>query len=225
MSDEQIAASDEERTLSDSEESTISDYQSAISDEGNTSGPVFGPPIARTQLPNPLGKKIRLRIEIEGARGLPQTDTSSEGSDTRSTYHSISFENTSHGGDTSYVRSSRAREGLKSLRGTVQRNEVLYIECLEFSLITITVSSPKNDIWLVACATVGDLLKNSEIARFAFLLLKSTKTQTRKTMSRISAPNCGLQMMTFMLARRQRIVRPHPILRTPCISFFVNYHP
>ncbi|KZV68412.1 hypothetical protein PENSPDRAFT_17816 [Peniophora sp. CONT] len=105
----------------------------------NTSGPVFGPRPARVELPNPLGKSIRLRIELEGCKGLPQAKTLSESFESRPSYV-VRFHSMSHGND-SCINSSMVEEGVKSLRGTVQWNEDHYLECFELSFIRLEVHS------------------------------------------------------------------------------------
>ncbi|KZV68418.1 hypothetical protein PENSPDRAFT_653231 [Peniophora sp. CONT] len=171
MPDGESTMSDsEDSTMSDSEEGAMSDHQleSAISDEENdTSGPVFGPQIARAKLPHPLGKKIRLRVDLDGARGLPQMNTSSEGPEIRLSY-SVELYSISHNGAYAHEESSTAEEGAKSLRGTVQWNEVLYLECFQLSFVDICVSSPNNDLLLATCVEVGELLKKSELSLRAF---------------------------------------------------------
>ncbi|KZV68421.1 hypothetical protein PENSPDRAFT_18548 [Peniophora sp. CONT] len=139
MRDEDIAMSDEESTTSDSdsEESAMFDYQSAMSDKGNdTPGPIFGPQIARAERPPPPRKRIRLRIDLDGLRGLPQTNTSSKGSDAQPS-HSVKLSCTSRNGHFSFVGSSPVWEGVKALRGTVRWNDILYLGCFELSFIQI----------------------------------------------------------------------------------------
>ncbi|KZV68430.1 hypothetical protein PENSPDRAFT_18620 [Peniophora sp. CONT] len=159
--DRLYAMADEESMMSDSDESTISDYQSAMSEEGNTPAPVFGPQIARAELPPPLGKLLQLRIELEGARGLPQTDALSEGSDNRLSY-SVEIAGNSSEEHFPSVISSKAQEGVKSLRGTVQWNEVLYTECFELSLIELRIHCSNDLASACKCVTAEQLLEKSE---------------------------------------------------------------
>ncbi|KZV64248.1 hypothetical protein PENSPDRAFT_174179 [Peniophora sp. CONT] len=141
----------------------MSDYQSAISGEGtDTSGPAFGPQLARAELPPPLGKLIQLRLELDGLRGLPKTDTSSKGSNTQSSYYVAFNYTTAHSEASSYVRSSMAQEGIGSLRGTVQWNEVLYLESFELGIISIVIYSSHRHPQHATSVTVGGLLQQSE---------------------------------------------------------------
>ncbi|KZV68405.1 hypothetical protein PENSPDRAFT_17696 [Peniophora sp. CONT] len=97
-----------------------------MSDVPNTSGPVFGPRLPRSELANPLGKMIKLRIELEGCKWAPPAETSSESSDSRPS-HFVCFDTTSRHPFGSRIKSSKVQEGVKSLRGTVQWNEVHFL--------------------------------------------------------------------------------------------------
>ncbi|VDC04903.1 unnamed protein product [Peniophora sp. CBMAI 1063] len=95
---------------------------------------VFGP---RVQAGRPLGREILLRVDVEGANGLP-LKAGSQYPNTRLLCQ-LRFEALSDGGEYTLDTSS-AYEGHGSLQGTVQWNETLYIRCLELSYINVNMS-------------------------------------------------------------------------------------
>ncbi|KZV59192.1 hypothetical protein PENSPDRAFT_446787 [Peniophora sp. CONT] len=163
MADEETTMSDsEESTTSDSEESAISDYQSALSDEGNdASGPVFSPQFARAVGFPALGKPIRLRIDLQSCKGLPEFKTSSDGFTTRASYYT-QFYAIPNGASLSRLSPSCAHAGRKSPRGTVQWDDILYLECFERSIFQIGVVSSTYENLGATYRPVADLLTRSE---------------------------------------------------------------
>ncbi|KZV64230.1 hypothetical protein PENSPDRAFT_757392 [Peniophora sp. CONT] len=149
--------------MSDSEESTISDYQSAISDEGSgTSGPIFGPQIARAVGFPALGKPVRLRIDLQWCRGLREFETARDGSTTRASSF-VRFEAITAQDVNNFVWSSSVQVGTRSHRGTAQWDEILYIECFERCILQIQVFSSTYEYLGEAYRPVSELLTRSEV--------------------------------------------------------------
>ncbi|KZV64257.1 hypothetical protein PENSPDRAFT_757409 [Peniophora sp. CONT] len=125
-----------------------------------TAGPIFGPQNAGTKPTHGLGKIIRLRIDLEGCRDLPHSRFIMPGNaDVRPSYR-VEFLAT---GSKHYseANSSFTREGKGTFRGTVQWNEVLYLQCFEHSVIQIILLW--RDDYYAKCLPVADLLANSEV--------------------------------------------------------------
>ncbi|VDC04905.1 unnamed protein product [Peniophora sp. CBMAI 1063] len=97
-----------------------------------SSSDVFGP---REEVGRPLGREIRLRVDVEGVNGLPVKTAVPQHDDARRLYL-VSFYTVTDKGP-SDIGTSGAYEGSGSLQGTVQWNETLYIRCLEMSYIRI----------------------------------------------------------------------------------------
>ncbi|VDB88434.1 unnamed protein product [Peniophora sp. CBMAI 1063] len=122
--------------------------------------PVFGPLTAAR--PGPLGKEIRLRIHLDGCRGLPQPKTPAESYAPRKFFVSIGYISSRDGGN--FVDSSSVHEGTGCLQGTVKWDDILDITCLEHSLLRIILyHGERNGPW-ECVSTAGDLLQVSSVS-------------------------------------------------------------
>ncbi|KZV64255.1 hypothetical protein PENSPDRAFT_656730 [Peniophora sp. CONT] len=124
--------------------------------------PVFGLRAAGAGLLYPLGKRVKLCIDLEGCRGLPQAKALLGDSVLRSSYR-VYFQYISPNRFEYPICSSYAEEGKGSLRGTVQWNEVLHLECFERSIIKITMHSPDSNVSYGTCLPVAHLLAEPEL--------------------------------------------------------------
>ncbi|VDB88440.1 unnamed protein product [Peniophora sp. CBMAI 1063] len=131
-----------------------------MSDTLASSLPVIGP--RRAARPHPLGKEIRLRIHLDGCKGLPQPKTPFESSAPRVFDVRICY--ISRQDDLKFVDSSRVFEGTGCLQGTARWDETLYITCVEHSFVYIRLFDGEyDDICECVCAT-GDLLQVSSVS-------------------------------------------------------------
>ncbi|VDB88438.1 unnamed protein product [Peniophora sp. CBMAI 1063] len=131
-----------------------------MSDTPETSLPILGP--QRAARPHPLGKDIRLRIHLDGCKGLPQPKTPFKSSAPRkleiAMYYCSSKEIDAH------LYSSKAYEGTGCHQGTVKWDETLYITCVEHSLVHITLYVEEYGVMCECVYTAGDLLQVSSVS-------------------------------------------------------------
>ncbi|VDB88435.1 unnamed protein product [Peniophora sp. CBMAI 1063] len=121
--------------------------------------PVLGPQRAAPR-PHPLGKDIRLRIHLDGCKGLPQPKTSSESSAPRKFKVTIQYtSSTDVRGD---LTSSFASEGRGHRQGTLQWDDTLYLTCFEHSFVRILLCDGYYRICERVCPAV-DLLQVSSV--------------------------------------------------------------
>ncbi|VDC05452.1 unnamed protein product [Peniophora sp. CBMAI 1063] len=104
-----------------------------------------------------LGKDMRIRIHVEGCRGLPQLGYGCDQLDDLALFF-VRFRTISYYDDIE-GETKPVLEGMKSLRGTVQWNDDLYLDCLEHSLVNIVLCTTLFGEYNVcgACIPVRDL--------------------------------------------------------------------
>ncbi|VDC01502.1 unnamed protein product [Peniophora sp. CBMAI 1063] len=97
---------------------------------------IIRPHESGTEPEHPLGKAIRIRLDLDGCKDLPRPQTTVGNIDTCCLYD-VTFEFISSSKGAAIVQSERAYEGRGFLRGTVQWDETFYIDCFELSYIRI----------------------------------------------------------------------------------------
>ncbi|VDB88456.1 unnamed protein product [Peniophora sp. CBMAI 1063] len=131
-----------------------------MSGMSDSSLPVVGP--RRAARPHPLGKDLRLRIHLDGCRGLPQPETSTEGSAPRYFYVMVWSTSSQDSGD--FATSSSVYEGTGYLQGTIRWDEILDITCFERSLVRITLYDDESNKICESGFPAGDLLQVSSVS-------------------------------------------------------------
>ncbi|KZV68416.1 hypothetical protein PENSPDRAFT_754143 [Peniophora sp. CONT] len=127
-----------------------------------TAGHVSDSQITDAVVAYPLGRAIRLRIDLEGCyRGLPEFGRYSERSTPRELYY-VHFEASPYENLRSEVYSSQVWQDRASPRGTVQWDEILYLECYERTVLKIELYSDHR-YHGVAFRPVAELLTRSEL--------------------------------------------------------------